>query len=66
MRVGQVTRAMRVRAGVAPRVALGDPAGAKGKSACGASFGLYGDSPYQNRGPKHTLPQLVYCRRTYY
>ena len=30
---------MRVRAGVAPRVASGDPAGAKGKSAGGASFG---------------------------
>jgi hypothetical protein len=39
MRVGQVTSAMRVRAGVAPRVASGDPAASKGKSAGGASFG---------------------------
>jgi hypothetical protein len=30
---------MRVRAGVAPRVASGDPAASKGKSAGGASFG---------------------------
>ena len=39
MRVGQVADAMRVRAGVAPRVASGDPAASKGKSAGGASFG---------------------------
>ena len=39
MRVGQVKSDMRVRAGVAPRVASGDPAGAKGKAAGGASFG---------------------------
>ena len=38
MRVGQVADAMRVRAGVAPRVASGDPAASKGKSAGGASF----------------------------
>jgi hypothetical protein len=30
---------MRVTAAVAPRMASGDPAGAKGKSASGASFG---------------------------
>ena len=39
MRVGQVASAMRVAAAVAPRMASGDPAGAKGKSAGGASFG---------------------------
>ena len=39
MRVGQVADAMRVRAGVAPRVASSDPAASKGKSAGGASFG---------------------------
>ena len=39
MRVGQVKSGMRVRAGVAPRVASGDPAASKGKSAGGASFG---------------------------
>eukprot|EP01047_Picozoa_sp_COSAG01_P038430 COSAG01_NODE_3118_length_6562_cov_343.759554_1_plen_55_part_00 len=39
MRVGQVARAMRVTAAVAPRMASGDPAASKGKSAGGASFG---------------------------
>ena len=39
VRPGQVADAMRVRAGVAPRVASGDPAASKGKSAGGASFG---------------------------
>ena len=37
MRVGQVADAMRVRAGVAPRVASGDRAASKGKSAGGCS-----------------------------
>eukprot|EP01047_Picozoa_sp_COSAG01_P142954 COSAG01_NODE_74395_length_214_cov_144.078261_1_plen_45_part_10 len=39
MRVAQVADAMRVTAAVAPRVASGDPAASKGKSAGGASFG---------------------------
>ena len=38
MRVGQVADAIRVRAGAAPRVASGDPAASKGKSAGGASY----------------------------
>jgi hypothetical protein len=38
MRVGQVASAMRVRAGVAPRVASGDRAASKGKYAGEASF----------------------------
>ena len=37
VRPGQVADAMRVRAGVAPRVASGDPAASKGKSAGGCS-----------------------------
>ena len=39
VRVAQVADAMRVTAAVAPRVASGDPAASKGKSAGGASFG---------------------------
>ena len=39
IRPGQVASGMRVRAGVAPRVASGDPAVSKGKWAGGASFG---------------------------
>ena len=40
VRPGQVADAMRVRAGVAPRVASGDPAASKGKSAGGASYNV--------------------------
>ena len=37
VRPGQVASGMRVRAGVAPRVASGNPAASKGKSAGGCS-----------------------------
>jgi hypothetical protein len=46
VRPGQVADAMRVRAGVAARVASGDPAASKGKSAGGCSS-------FKQAGPNH-------------
>jgi hypothetical protein len=59
VRPGQVADAMRVRAGVAPRVASGDPAASKGKSAGGcSSFKRRVEREHRCAAPHARLPQL--------
>ena len=70
VRPGQVADAMRVRAGVAPRVASGDPAASKGKPAGGCSSfkrrvereercaAPHARAPHIGRLPKSTLHGL--------
>ena len=59
VRVAQVADAMRVRAWVAPRVASGDRAASKGKSAGGASFGKRRvEQEHRCAAPHARLPQL--------
>ena len=59
VRPGQVADAMRVRAGVAPRVASGDRAASKGKPAGGCSFLQQGLTRLQAPAPETDARGLI-------
>ena len=63
MRVGQVADAMRVRAGVAPRVASGDRAASKGKPAGGCSSFKRRVEREERCAAPHALTALGACVR---